>query len=202
MNGQRGCANTGLGLIETERLSLSPLLAGHSDAVFSVYSDPETWLHLPAGRHTRRAQSDAVIARSIKSWKEFGLGEWAIFYRGPGPGGSGPDGSFVGTGGVSMTPAGVWNLGYRLSPSWWGRGLASEVARAAVDAAKSTDSSRPITARILTNNPASASVARRVGLSLIWEGPTTADAADGIGGQIYADRAVGALALDWLVRHV
>ena len=31
-------------------------------------------------------------------------------------------GTFIGTGGVNMTPALVWNLGYRLSPAAWGEG--------------------------------------------------------------------------------
>jgi hypothetical protein len=37
-------------------------------------------------------------------------------------------GTFIGTGGMNMTPVHVWNLGYRLSPMSWGRGFASEIA--------------------------------------------------------------------------
>ncbi|KGJ80787.1 hypothetical protein GY21_02095 [Cryobacterium roopkundense] len=181
------------GNFRTAHLTLRPLRADDADDVFGVFSNPETWRHLPGGRHLLRAQSEGVISKSVASWANFGLGDWAIIDD---------EGTFVGTGGASMLPGSVWNLGYRLTPTSWGRGFATEVAFAAVAAAAAQDTGRPMTARILSNNPASASVARRVGLSLAWEGATTAGAEPGVTGQIYSDRLLESQALNWLLAHV
>jgi RimJ/RimL family protein N-acetyltransferase len=101
-----------------------------------------------------------------------------------------------------MTPVHVWDLGYRLSPTSWRRGFATEIALAAVAAARGIDDSVPITARVLSNNPASARVAVRVGLRRVWQGPTTAEAGLGVYGEIFSDRELNDNALQWLTEHV
>jgi len=186
----------------TTSLALTPLQATDLDEVFRLYSDPATWQHLPTGRHQSAEQSREFIERSMTSWTDFGLGEWAVTIGDLDLADVPANGRFVGTGGVSMTAGGVWNLGYRLSPTWWGRGFATEIAHAAVNAAADQDSSRPVTARILSNNPASAAIAARVGLALAWEGPSTAQVDEKVQGQIYADRPLSEVALAWLIGHI
>ena len=182
-------------------LALSAVSHADLSEIFAVYGDPGTWLHLPSGRHRTDQRARALIDASMLSARVHGLGQWSVRI--------GPDGvdglaagTFIGTGGAEMTPAGVWNLGYRLSPSSWGRGFASELAAAAVAAVARVSRDIPVTARVLSNNPASARVAARVGLEKVWEGPTTTDAADGVLGEIYADRTFDPAALQWLTAHV
>lgn len=74
----------------------------------------------------------------------------------------GDDAHVVGVSGVKrMTLAGrpVWNLLYRLEPSVWGRGVATEAATAVVTRAGHHPLGLPVTARVRPANRASARVA-------------------------------------------
>jgi RimJ/RimL family protein N-acetyltransferase len=184
-------------VLATRRLSLSPLASSDLESVFQVNGDPDTWQHLPAGRHKTHEQSRRVINAAIVSVREHRIGQWAVRV------GCEDEalalGTFIGTGGVNMTPVHAWNLGYRLSPMSWGRGFASEIALAAVAAVRALDESVPITARVLSNNPASARVAVRVGLQKVWEGPTAAAVEPGVYREVFSDRELNGDALQWLV---
>jgi RimJ/RimL family protein N-acetyltransferase len=183
--------------ISTARLTLSPLHQDDADEVFAVYGDPATWNHLPSGRHERRAQSESMIDGAERSWKEWGLGPWAVRVGDAGAGPGVPPGSFIGTGGVGMNPIGVWNLGYRLAPMSWGRGFATELSSAALIAAWTARPGVAVTARILSSNRASAAVARRIGLTLCWVGPTSELASEEVHREIYADRILTEPQLEW-----
>ena len=179
--------------IRTDRLLLTPLTPSDIDDVHAVFSDERTWTHLPAGRHSVRASSVDLVQRKIGGRARHGLGSWAVR--------SAADHAFLGVGGVDMTAAGVWNLGYRLAPWAWGHGYATEIARAAVAAADDIVPEVPITGRVLTNNPASAAVLERAGLSLVWQGSTSSTLPDGVERQVWADRALSRTQRAWLVAN-
>ena len=182
----------------TSRLSLTPLVPSDLDELFALFSDPGTWLHLPAARHTNPNESSAIIREAMTSRTHCGFGQWAVRL--------GEDahipgleaGQFVGIGGLTLANVGVWNLGYRFVPASWGHGLAGEVAQASMICAAVVNSTLPVTARILSNNPASSAVARRVGLEKVWTGRTVTPAAAGVTGEIYSNRAVTTEQLEWL----
>jgi RimJ/RimL family protein N-acetyltransferase len=184
------------------RLALSPLNPADLESVFGIYSDPNTWQHLPVARHHTREQSKNNIDDSIKSRREYDIGQWAVRVGDQGADEALTAGTFISTGGVNITPALVWNLGYRLSPAAWGRGFATKIALVAVATVRAQNDSVAITARVLSNNPASARVAVRAGLHTVWEGPTTAATAAGITGEDFSDRDLGDDALRWLIENV
>ena len=186
--------------VHTDRLLLAPLTPADIDELFAVQSDARTWQHLPSARPTNRSTAEQTVQSAIGSRVRFGLGAWSVRV---GPDGVGdlPAGMFLGSGGVTMSAGGTWNLGYRLTPECWGRGLATEVARAAVDAASRVRPETAVTGRVLTNNPASAAVLRRVGLSLVWQGTTTEPTPAGAERQVWSDRELAPAELDWLVAH-
>jgi RimJ/RimL family protein N-acetyltransferase len=188
--------------VATPRLVLTPLTPDDVDAVFTIYGDPETWRHLPFGRHDRRDQSSEVVNESIASTRASGLGQWAVRVGAAAADAELPEGSFIGTGGLTMTPVGVWNLGYRLAPRSWGRGFATEISHAAVEIARGSEGASAVTVRVLSNNPASAAVARRAGLDKVWEGSTSAPADPGVYGEIYSDQPLDQRALAWLIARV
>lgn len=193
---------TNIDLAPDARLALSPLTPADLESVFGVYSDPDTWQHLPVGRHNNREQSRRIVDDAIKSSREHHIGQWAVRVGAQGSDDVLAAGTFIGTGGVNMTPALVWNLGYRLSPATWGRGFATEIALAAVAAVRAQNDSVAITARVLSNNPASARVAVRAGLRKVWAGPTTAATAAEITGEVFSDRDLGDDTLRWLIENV
>ncbi|HEY0259547.1 MAG TPA: GNAT family N-acetyltransferase [Lacisediminihabitans sp.] len=184
----------------TARLLLAPLNQADIDDVFRLYSDPATWRHLPSGRHTDRTQSLKLVERTMASRADHGLGQWSVRLRESVDGLSA--GSFLGVGGVTMTAGDVWNLGYRFTPPSWGHGFATELSTAAIAAARQRHPDRPVTARVLSTNPASAAVARRVGLTLVWEGQRSAGDGAGRTGQIYSDRPLSGPSLDWLIENL
>jgi RimJ/RimL family protein N-acetyltransferase len=202
-----GATEIGAAEVSTARLSCTPLSPADVDEAFRVYSSPETWLHLPGGRHRNREQTVRMVRDAQESRAIAGLGPWAVRIGAHSHGSSLRPGAFVGVGGLQMTSAGVWNLGYRLAPESWSQGFALEIARAAMDAGAGTAASTPITARILTNNPASATVATRAGLALLWEGRPSAttlaasNEPDALRSRVYSDRALSESALEWLIAH-
>ncbi|MDR6170110.1 MULTISPECIES: GNAT family N-acetyltransferase [unclassified Curtobacterium] len=179
--------------IRTDRLLLTPLSPADIDDVHAVFSDARTWTHLPAGRHAVRASTVDLVQRKIGGRARHGLGSWAVR--------AATDHAFLGVGGVDMTAAGVWNLGYRLAPAAWGNGYATEIALAAVAAAADVAPDVAVTGRVLTNNPASAAVLDRAGLQLVWQGSTSSTLPDGVERQVWADRALSRTQRAWLVAN-
>jgi RimJ/RimL family protein N-acetyltransferase len=192
--------------LRTARLRLDPLTPADASDVLRIYGDPDTWRHLPQGRFTRIETALEHIAASERSHREHGLGTWAVRVGQAGADVSLPVGTFIGAGGVRhLDGGGVWNLGYRLDRRAWGRGLATELAVAALAAAAEVGPQIPVTARVLTTNPASVAVLEKIGLTLVWEG-VRADAAAASDGtavlrRVYTDRALAPAALSWLVAH-
>jgi RimJ/RimL family protein N-acetyltransferase len=154
--------------LNTGRLTLTPLAWSDVTEVHAVYSDPGTWLHLPSGRHTSLAATERSVAESVASRAASGFGRWAIRLRVTLPGTDLAPGALIGVASMMPLECGAHNLGYRLTPASWGRGLATEAAAAALATAGA--SPLPVTARALANNPASLRVLEHIGLTRVWSG--------------------------------
>lgn len=76
-----------------------------------------------------------------------------------------------------------WNLGYRYAPEAQGRGFATELAR-------ERRPELPVVAYLLENNPASAAVARKLGLTLRHRGPDAGNPDPSAQRLVFADRAL------------
>lgn len=192
--------------IATARLLLTPLQPGDAADIFRIYGDAGTWQHLPSGRFAEFSQAEQQIEKSQASFRECGLGMWAVRVGAEGATAALPAGTFIGSGGLQYLPAGAFNLGYRLAPTAWGRGFASEISREALCAGGEVAPQLAITARVLTSNPASAAVLEKVGLSLHWEGVRAGEGSAGSAPaaplrRIYADRPLNEALHNWLVRN-
>ncbi len=182
--------------LRSARLLLSPLSHADVDAVHVIFADERTWRHLPSGRHTDVEQTDTMIERSLASLAEHGCGSWSMRLAE-----GGPDGPVIGVGGVTWSAVGCWNLGYRLAPEAWGKGLATEVARAGIVHARRAEPDAPVTARVLATNPASIRVLDHVGLTQVWRGAPrdrTLAAAD-VERIVFSDRRLSAETRDGLI---
>jgi RimJ/RimL family protein N-acetyltransferase len=130
----------------------------------AIHSDPDSWQHFPAGRHTRREESESMVGQSAWQFDQFGLGYWSIRDV--------PGGPVVGRGGcTALTGRPWWNLYYRLATAVHGRGYATELGMRAVEAARDVDPERPVLAFLLEHNVASRRTAERIGLHQVWRGP-------------------------------
>ncbi len=113
--------------LETDRLVLREWTAADAEPFAALNADPEVTRHL-AGPMSR-AESDAVLERALGHWASHGFGWCAVDRK--------ADGRFIGFIGLShhrALPDDV-EIGWRLARDAWGRGLATEGARAVRDAA-------------------------------------------------------------------
>ncbi|NYH79600.1 RimJ/RimL family protein N-acetyltransferase [Actinopolyspora biskrensis] len=143
--------------ISTERLLLRPVELTDEPAMLAVHTDPATNRHRPEGTpHGGRVSSD--LRKWVEQWAEYGIGYWAIETR--------SDSELIGFGGLrraEWSGESVLNLYYRLRPSAWNRGYASEMVGAAVNHANTHLAGTPVLIRTRPDNLAARRVAEKLG---------------------------------------
>ncbi|MGM9477399.1 GNAT family N-acetyltransferase [Pedobacter sp. GSP4] len=116
---------------ETKRLILRALLATDAPGMFEMDSDPEVHLYLGNKPVKSIAQSEADIEFIHTQYRENGIGRWAVIEK--------ETGNFVGWSGLKLIKethnnhSNYYDLGYRFSKRYWGKGYATETAIAARD---------------------------------------------------------------------
>ncbi|MBD8059186.1 GNAT family N-acetyltransferase [Cellulomonas sp. JH27-2] len=176
----------------TDRLDLRPPLETDLDGLFAVTSDPRLWQHFPTLRHTSPDQTVTRIREWGTSWREAGLGTWAVRERG--------DERIVGNGGCTLVRDTFWNLGYRLAVDVQGKGYATELSREAIRRANDLAPDVPVVAYLLEHNTASARVAERVGLTLVHRAPDSGNPDPGAVRLVFADRPLDEVQLEATLR--
>lgn len=140
----------------TRRLRLRPPVPADAHVVFAVHSDPAACAHNPSDALATPAAARELVERWRSHWRGYGFGYWVVL--------AGDE--VVGFCGVKVLPlAGeaALNLFYRFAPAHWGRGLATEAARAVVRWAASARP-EPVVARVRPANVVSQRVALAAGL--------------------------------------
>ena len=142
-------------MLETERLLLRPLSFADVDDLVSLGEDPEVTRFVD--RLDRAAAEDRVRSTE-RERRERGSGMFAVRDR--------ADDRFLGRVGLRHWPQfGETEVGWVLRRDAWGRGYATEAARACLDWAFASLDLPYITAMIHPENTASMRVARRLGMS-------------------------------------
>jgi RimJ/RimL family protein N-acetyltransferase len=156
-SGRRARRDATLGSVQTSRLELRPIAESDVDALVELDGFAEVreaidpfGEHIPDDLELRRAYEARLVARVgflAAVERESGrLVGWFQFERRPGG-------------------SGEIELGYRLRPDAWGRGLASEGARALVVEAMSRKDVWRVYAHALLTNQASIRVMERAGMT-------------------------------------
>jgi RimJ/RimL family protein N-acetyltransferase len=162
--------------VRTERLWLDEPVDDDAEALFAIHSDPASWRHFPSGVVTDPAAGAVMVGASRRRFERDGLAYWSVRHA--------EGGRVVGRGGCALpdeaidaddTGRGWWNLYYRFDQRVVGRGYATEMGAAAIDAAHDVAPGRPVLAYLLEHNHASRRTAEKLGLQLVWRGPDDAN---------------------------
>jgi RimJ/RimL family protein N-acetyltransferase len=152
--------------VETERLLLRPWRDGDVEPYARLCADPEVMRYIGDGSTLTRRVSEGQIRRFARHWEEHGYGLWAIEER--------RTGAFAGF--VGLVYQEDWTegkykteVGWRLDRAFWGRGLATEAARAGVDYGLEKLGLERVISIIQPKNAASRRVAEKAGLTLRGE---------------------------------
>jgi len=145
--------------LETPRLLLRQFQPSDFDALARLSADPEVMKYLSDGKPKSRAESWLMMASFLGHWELRGYGLWAVEEK--------ATGEFVGRIGL-LNPEG-WpglELAWTLARERWGKGFATEGAKAALEYAFSVLKLDHVISLIHPENAASIRVALRVGEKL------------------------------------
>jgi RimJ/RimL family protein N-acetyltransferase len=146
-------------VIGTERLRLRGFRAEDLDAYAAMSADPEVMRFIGGGGPISREIAYRSMAFFLGHWQLLGHGMWAVEER--------ETGRLVGRAGL-QNPAG-WpdlEIGWTLARDVWGRGYATEAARAAIAWQREILGDRRLISLIRPQNRRSQAVARRLGAQL------------------------------------
>ena len=129
-----------------------------SEAMLDVYGDPEVMRFVPGGALEGLAAVRATLEEYTRVHASRGFSSWALVERRTGR----PVGD-VGFG--VFAPTGDVELGYTLARAYWGRGYATEAARACLAAGLAHLAAPRIIAVVEEANEASQRVAERIGMT-------------------------------------
>ncbi|MEW2449383.1 GNAT family N-acetyltransferase [Streptomyces parvulus] len=145
--------------LRTDRLVLRPWRASDLAPWAAMNADPDVREHL--GEPLTREQSDASVAAFRADFERRGYGWWAVEVR--------DTGEFIGFAGLDEVDDGLpftgVEIGWRLARSSWGRGYATEAARAVLAHGFGTLALPEILAVTTTANVRSQAVMRRLGMT-------------------------------------
>jgi [ribosomal protein S5]-alanine N-acetyltransferase len=144
-------------VLETERLVLRPVTTGDQPALRAHWDAPDVRRYLFDGEVMSAADITRAIEDSTRDFAADGYGLWLIQEKG------GTD--LVGTAGLRpLTDLGL-EIFYSLEPASWGKGYATEAARAVVAYALGPLGLPLVLAEVDQGNVASAAVVRRLGMT-------------------------------------
>ena len=149
--------------LQTDRLALRRFTEADEDALFDLDSDPEVMRFLNGGTPTPRDIVQTVILpRFLLHDERFpSYGFWAAIER--------ATGDFLGW--FSLVPSGATPvevcLGFRLRRAVWGKGYATEGARALVRKAFTELGVQRVVATTYEHNQASRRVLEKVGMTIV-----------------------------------
>jgi RimJ/RimL family protein N-acetyltransferase len=154
-------------ILETPRLRLREFIAEDADALARILSDPETMRYYPAP-FDRQGVED-WIQRNLRRYANDGFSLWAIILK--------ESGELIGDCGlIKQVVEGTEEIevGYHLRRDHWGKGLATEAARAVRDYGFASLKVDRLISLIRPENGPSRRVAERNGMKLwkevVWRG--------------------------------
>jgi [ribosomal protein S5]-alanine N-acetyltransferase len=109
-------------VFETPRLFLRRFTGADAPLIYQLNSDPEVLKYLHEPLLENEAQAAGILTKNILPQYKLNLGRWAIHTK--------TDYEFIGWCGLKyVEETGIFDLGYRLLKTAWGKGYATEAAQ-------------------------------------------------------------------------
>lgn len=145
-------------MLETERLRLRPFVASDVDAYATrIFADPEVTRYLPKRDALPRDRAQRTMDMFHEHWAHYGYGPWAVVEK--------VRGVLMGHCGLRLIPEmDETEVLYALGKDFWGRGYATQAAKASVHFGFEVVGLERIIALALPDNIASRRVMEHCGL--------------------------------------
>lgn len=145
--------------LTTPRLILRPFTAADGEALHRVFAQEGVMRYFPRPEAPPRAAVDRFIADQLRRWSEDGFGLWGVEWP--------ATGELIGWIGLQNLPeTHEVEVGYLLAPAYWGRGLATEGARASLHYGFEVLRLAQVVAIVHRENAASQRVAHKLGMRM------------------------------------
>lgn len=146
--------------VETTRLLLRPWSRADLDPLTVIFAHVDVWRY-PLGHGLSREQTEQFVDRQMTHWREHGFGLWAAELK--------DSSTLIGYIGLSVP---YWlpqilpavEVGYRLHPRHWGKGIATEGAEASLRHGFTALGLDCIVSIYQPENPASGRVMQKIGM--------------------------------------
>lgn len=142
---------------------LRPPRMSDIDAAVDIHCDPRTNLYRPGGAPSRNEVAE-YIPDWINQWEMNGIGYWSLIDK--------ADEAIVGFGGITLKQISSYfglNLYFRLSPTVWGKGLASFIGKSAFVEAFENWDYKEVYGLVRPQNLPSCRALERLGLTVLEE---------------------------------
>ncbi len=143
-------------VLTTARQTLRHLVPDDAASMFELNSDPDVLRYLPDPPRGSIEEERAFLVKYQDVYRDDGFARWAAIET--------ATSTWLGWCGLRKLPDGEIDVGYRYSKRAWGRGFATEAARACVDYGFRVLGLARIVARAETENVASVRVLEKIGL--------------------------------------
>jgi ribosomal-protein-alanine N-acetyltransferase len=143
--------------LRTARLELRAFTPADLPAAHRIYADPDVMRHVGHGPVAHEAAAAEMLGAYMDHQRAHGFSFWAVIER--------ASGELIGDAGLFRHHgAEEVELGYTLARAWWGRGYATEAARACLDAAFGPLGIEEVTALVEPANRPSRRVLEKLGM--------------------------------------
>jgi [ribosomal protein S5]-alanine N-acetyltransferase len=147
-------------ILDTPRLTLAEFNLDDLDRLAEIVSDPEAVRYIGDGEPASRAHARHWLERTLSNYSRSGFGYWRVSLRGRDEliGWCGPCS-------ISVEDTTEIQLGYLLTPEYWGQGIATEAAIGAREHAFVHLGVERLIALIDRRNSGSKRVAAKIGMT-------------------------------------
>lgn len=144
-------------ILETQRLIVRPWADEDEEPFCALCADPLVMRYVGDGAGWSPEKARQFIADAVADQRQHGYCRWPLILK--------DTDAFAGFCGFAPGEAGA-EIGWRLASQYWGRGLATEAARAVFRYGAEVLGFERITATIQSGNDASRRVAEKLGMTL------------------------------------